>query len=69
MLRLPLEEVSVKSRSGPPQDDAEDLASPHWAGLLPLTTVAGEPVPAPGLPTDRAVPEHVSQWARPLSRP
>ena len=68
VLRLPLEEVSVKRRYGPPNDDAEDLDLPHWAGVLPLGTVAGAPVPAPELPADRPVPEHVVRWARPVNR-
>jgi uncharacterized protein len=65
VLRLALEEVSVKVRSGPPVDDADDLELPHWAGVLPLTTVPGAPVPAPELAPDAAVPEHVRSWARP----
>jgi nitroimidazol reductase NimA-like FMN-containing flavoprotein (pyridoxamine 5'-phosphate oxidase superfamily) len=64
VLRLPLEEVSVKVRTGPPKDDEEDLALPHWAGVLPLATVPGEPVPAPELPADAEVPEHVRHWHR-----
>jgi nitroimidazol reductase NimA-like FMN-containing flavoprotein (pyridoxamine 5'-phosphate oxidase superfamily) len=42
---LPLEEVSVKRRSGGPLDDAEDLALPYWAGVVPLAARAGVPVP------------------------
>jgi uncharacterized protein len=64
VLRLPLEEVSVKVRSGPPIDDADDLGLPHWAGVLPLVLVPGAPVPAPELPADAEVPEHVRSWAR-----
>jgi uncharacterized protein len=67
VLRLPLEEVSVKIRSGPPNDDADDLDLPHWAGVLPLTTVPGTPVPAPELAPDTEVPEHVRAWHRPSS--
>jgi nitroimidazol reductase NimA-like FMN-containing flavoprotein (pyridoxamine 5'-phosphate oxidase superfamily) len=59
VLVLPLEEVSVKVRTGPPSDDAEDLDLPHWAGVLPMRTVAGEPQPAPDLAPGIAVPEHV----------
>jgi nitroimidazol reductase NimA-like FMN-containing flavoprotein (pyridoxamine 5'-phosphate oxidase superfamily) len=65
VLRLPLEEVSVKVRSGPPVDEPEDLALPYWAGVLPLTTVPGPPVPAAELPDGAAVPEHVRRWHRP----
>jgi nitroimidazol reductase NimA-like FMN-containing flavoprotein (pyridoxamine 5'-phosphate oxidase superfamily) len=66
VLRLPLEEVSVKVRSGPPIDDADDLDLPHWAGVLPLALAPGSPVPAPELPPDAVVPEHVRSWARPV---
>jgi nitroimidazol reductase NimA-like FMN-containing flavoprotein (pyridoxamine 5'-phosphate oxidase superfamily) len=64
VLRLPLDEVSVKVRSGPPKDDAEDLDGPHWAGVLPLSTVPGEPVPAPDLAAGIGTPAHVTAWHR-----
>ena len=54
VLALPIEEASAKVRTGPPLDDDEDLAWPVWAGVVPLVTVAGAPVPdahlLPGLP-------------------
>ena len=64
VLRLPLTEVSVKARSGPPVDDPEDLDGPYWAGVLPLATVPGPPVPAPDLAAGIATPAHVTGWAR-----
>ena len=33
---LPLEEVSIKRRSGGPLDDALDLTLPYWAGVVPF---------------------------------
>jgi uncharacterized protein len=45
VLALPLVEVSAKTRSGPPLDDAEDLDLPYWAGVIPLKLTAGEPIP------------------------
>jgi nitroimidazol reductase NimA-like FMN-containing flavoprotein (pyridoxamine 5'-phosphate oxidase superfamily) len=42
---FPLEEVSAKTRSGPPLDDPEDLALPYWAGVIPLSLTAGAPIP------------------------
>ncbi len=47
VLRLPLEELSAKVRSGPPLDDAEDLDRPCWAGVIPLRLAEGVPVPDP----------------------
>jgi nitroimidazol reductase NimA-like FMN-containing flavoprotein (pyridoxamine 5'-phosphate oxidase superfamily) len=64
VLVLPLAEVSVKVRTGPPVDDDEDRDLPHWAGVLPLRTVAGAPEPAPDLAPGIDVPEHVSGWGR-----
>jgi nitroimidazol reductase NimA-like FMN-containing flavoprotein (pyridoxamine 5'-phosphate oxidase superfamily) len=62
VLRLPLDEASLKARSGPPNDDPEDLGLPYWAGVLPVTTSAGPPLPAPDLSPDAELPEHVSSW-------
>jgi len=44
---LPIEEASVKSRSGGPLDDADDLELPYWAGVIPLTQSAGTPIADP----------------------
>lgn len=45
VLAFSLSEVSAKVRTGPPVDDAEDYALDVWAGVVPLTLTAGEPVP------------------------
>ena len=44
VIRIPIEEVSAKIRRGGPIDDAEDLALPVWAGVVPTTLVRGEPI-------------------------
>jgi nitroimidazol reductase NimA-like FMN-containing flavoprotein (pyridoxamine 5'-phosphate oxidase superfamily) len=49
VLRLAIEEGSAKVRTGPPVDDEPDYALPIWAGVIPLTTVAGAPEPDPRL--------------------
>jgi uncharacterized protein len=54
VLRLDLRDVSVKVRTGGPSDEPEDLALPHWSGVLPMTTAFGAPVPAADL--DASVP-------------
>lgn len=56
VLRLLIDEASAKVRSGGPVDDAEDMDLAVWAGVVPLSLVAGEPVQDPaqsitGLPT------------------
>ena len=61
-LRVPLVEVSLKVRLGPPVDDEADLGLPYWAGVLPVVTAAGAPVPAPELDPAVAVPDSVRRW-------
>ena len=65
LLRLDLQEVSLKARTGPPVDDDDDLDLPVWAGVLPLVTRPGAAEPAPDLRAPLPVPEHVLAWARP----
>ncbi|WP_320785088.1 pyridoxamine 5'-phosphate oxidase family protein [Streptomyces sp. CRN 30] len=60
VLRLDLREVSAKARTGGVNDEPEDLALPHWAGLLPLNKGYGTPVPDPRLAPGTAVPEYLS---------
>lgn len=49
VFELPLDEVSAKVRTGGPQDDPEDLDSAAWAGVVPLSVVAGDPEPSADL--------------------
>src|SRR5216684_7963116 len=44
ILRLPLNEVSAKVRTGAVEDDAEDRELPIWAGVIPLQLAAGAPI-------------------------
>jgi len=49
VLALPLAEWSVKVSDGPPEDAPEDLDASVWAGVVPIVTSYGDPVPAPDL--------------------
>ena len=60
VLALSLEEASVKMRRGGPKDEEDDYGLPVWAGVLPLVTSWGEPVPDPALPEGIGVPVHIS---------
>jgi uncharacterized protein len=44
-LALPLNEVSAKARSGPPLDPDDDYVWPVWAGVVPIQTHIGNPIP------------------------
>lgn len=68
VLRVPLEQVSLKRRDAPPGDDPEDLALPHWAGVIPVKTVFDVAEPAPDLSAAIDVPDHVVEYTRPVFR-
>ncbi len=63
VLALPLQEVTVKSRSGPPDDLEKDKARPHWAGVIPLQLQPG-PAQPDALAADTAVPDYVTGYRR-----
>ncbi len=65
VLAVPLREVSLKARSGPPSDEPRDVAGGWWAGVVPLAVTAGPPEPAPDLARGTEVPPHVAAMARP----
>ncbi len=48
--QVPIEEASVKARSGSTIDPPSDVAWPVWAGQMPAGLVFGPPVPAGDLP-------------------
>lgn len=64
VLSLPLEEASAKVRTGPPVDDEEDYDLPVWAGVLPLSLVAGAPVPDPRLPGEIEISPSILEFAK-----
>jgi hypothetical protein len=57
-------EASAKIRTGPPLDDEEDYAMNVWAGVVPLTLVAGEPIDDPRLPEGIEPPEYARHYRR-----
>jgi nitroimidazol reductase NimA-like FMN-containing flavoprotein (pyridoxamine 5'-phosphate oxidase superfamily) len=64
LLVLPLDEASVKIRTGPPDDgDSPDAALGLWAGELPLVSTWQQPVPDSALPPGTGVPAHIAQRA------
>jgi hypothetical protein len=65
VLCLPIEEASAKVRTGPPLDDEEDYALPHWAGVLPLALQAMTALPDPRLPASTPVPASLACYRRP----
>jgi nitroimidazol reductase NimA-like FMN-containing flavoprotein (pyridoxamine 5'-phosphate oxidase superfamily) len=69
VLELPLDEASVKVRTGPPHYDPEDYGTDTWAGVLPAELVFGAAEPDPELRAGVSVPGHIRALAgRPRGR-
>jgi nitroimidazol reductase NimA-like FMN-containing flavoprotein (pyridoxamine 5'-phosphate oxidase superfamily) len=45
VMRIALTEAACKVRTGPPDDEEEDMHIAAWAGVLPLALARGTPVP------------------------
>ncbi|MET7683712.1 pyridoxamine 5'-phosphate oxidase family protein [Streptomyces sp. NPDC005423] len=59
VIRLDLGEVSAKVRTGGVNDEPEDLALPHWAGVVPLRRTYGTPLPDGDLAPGTALPHYL----------
>jgi len=62
VLSVPIEEASVKIRSGPPKDAAKDLGEGHWTGVIPLQICASAPIPDPLLDENAPLPRYVEDF-------
>jgi len=60
VMRIPLIEAACKVRSGPPNDDEDDMDIAVWAGVLPLAQTRGAPQPDAGCTVPP--PDHVRAW-------
>lgn len=64
VLAMPIDEASVKIRSGPPKDAARDLDLPYWTGVIPLSLNSGTAIPDPAMQEHRAVPDYAAHYSR-----
>ncbi|CAN5608231.1 pyridoxamine 5'-phosphate oxidase family protein [soil metagenome] len=64
VLKLAIDEASAKIRTGDPVDDEEDYAMNVWAGVLPLSLTAGEPMNDGRLDPSISPPDYVAGYSR-----
>ncbi|MFM7446220.1 MAG: pyridoxamine 5'-phosphate oxidase family protein [Tabrizicola sp.] len=64
LLSLSLNEASAKIGASPPggTDPEEDRSFPVWAGLLPIRSEMGAPIPAPDLPPGVTLPPALARY-------
>ncbi|MEU3029650.1 pyridoxamine 5'-phosphate oxidase family protein [Streptomyces incarnatus] len=60
VIRLDLDEVSAKIRTGGANDEPEDLALPVWAGVVPLRKGYDAPIPNADLASGIELPDYLA---------
>jgi nitroimidazol reductase NimA-like FMN-containing flavoprotein (pyridoxamine 5'-phosphate oxidase superfamily) len=69
VIAVSLAEASVKVRTGPPKDEADDIeVGGRWAGVLGVRTVFDPPETDPTITDDGLIPAHVTNRAKPQPR-
>jgi nitroimidazol reductase NimA-like FMN-containing flavoprotein (pyridoxamine 5'-phosphate oxidase superfamily) len=59
IIAIEIEEGSAKVSAGWPEDPAEDMDLPVWAGVIPIFQTFGQPLPDPSLAEGIPVPDYV----------
>ncbi|MFF8657077.1 pyridoxamine 5'-phosphate oxidase family protein [Streptomyces huasconensis] len=59
VLRLDLNEVSAKARTGGPNDEPEDMDLPHWSGIVPLRKGHDALIPSADLAPGIEIPDYL----------
>ena len=63
VLEMPLTEASAKVRGGDPVDEADDVAGPWWAGVIPVETRFGAPYAAGDFAGSNSMPTQFAALA------
>lgn len=65
IISVELDETSVKISKNEVDDPEEDMNKGYWAGIIPLRTIAGDPIPADqesaGLPVPPSILKFIEQ--------
>lgn len=64
VLTMPIDEASVKVRTGPPKDAEKDMYLEHWTGVIPLSLTSGTLEPDPTMDAALAEPDYAQGYSR-----
>ena len=62
VLGMKIDEGVAKIRTGGPVDEEPDYALPIWAGVIPVRTIVGDPIPDPRNLAEVEIPDHVKDF-------
>lgn len=64
VLSLNLDEASAKIRTGPPNEEVDDLNLNIWSGVIPFNLKPGNPVPVEDLNQNLKEPDYISDYIK-----
>lgn len=64
VLAFPLYEMSIKVSNASVNDAHSEPETDIWAGVLPISSEYGEPIPAADLKPGIKIPQYISHWPR-----
>jgi nitroimidazol reductase NimA-like FMN-containing flavoprotein (pyridoxamine 5'-phosphate oxidase superfamily) len=62
IIAISIEQASAKISADMPEDEEEDMDLRYWAGVIPISLVAGTPQPDPQLQPGIELPDYVSGY-------
>ena len=65
VIRVPIDSASMKASASPPDDEKADIVeNKYWAGVVPMETTFGEPIPDPNHPPVADCPPGITNYSR-----
>lgn len=62
IISVELDETSVKISKNEVDDPEEDMNQGYWAGIIPLKTIAGQPIPADAESKELPIPKSIQEF-------
>lgn len=62
VIEITIESASAKIADSPTNDNKSDLDLPFWAGVIPVNTNYGTPIPANDLKEETGIPIHIARF-------
>ena len=62
IIAISIDQASAKISSDMPEDDEADMDVEVWAGVIPVSLVAGTPIPDPQLRPGIALPDYIASY-------
>ncbi|MBI3429213.1 MAG: pyridoxamine 5'-phosphate oxidase family protein [Actinobacteria bacterium] len=64
VLAFPLNEISIKVSNSYVHDAQSEPSTNIWAGVIPILSTYGEPIPSEDLKSGIEIPEYISLWPK-----